>query len=147
MYVAKEEQDHTHKDSSHIIPELSVGDIDWLRTLASQYKDNPELSAEFFFEFALVGYYDAMWSGLQRICGDFVYRLSDFVLLGDRKKMLIYPSSNGSLVTDDGSWDSLEDWRRKWEKSRGVIPFYQPQLPPDVDELGKLIGSRHLARG
>jgi hypothetical protein len=144
--VSNGELDHTHKDSSYIIPELSVGDISWLRTLASQYKDNPELSTEFFFEFALLGYYDVMWSGLQGICGDFVYRLSDFVPLEDRKKMLIYPSSNGSLVIDDSVWDSLEDWRRRCEKSRGAIPFYQPQLPPGVDELGRIIGSRHLAK-
>jgi hypothetical protein len=143
--MANGEQDHTHKDSS-IIPELSVGDIDWLKTLASQYKDNPELSAKFFFEFALLGYYDAMWSGLQRICGDVVYRLSDFALPEDRKKMWVYPSRNGSLITDDQRWDSLEDWRGKWEKSRGTIPFFQPQLPPGVDKLGIIIGSRHLAK-
>jgi len=46
--MAKGEQDHTHQDSSYIIPELSVGDIGWLKTLASQYKDNPELSTDFF---------------------------------------------------------------------------------------------------
>jgi len=144
--MANSEQDHTHQDSSYITSELPVGDIDWLRKLVSQYKDNPELSVEFFFRFALLGYYDGMWSGLQRICGDVVYRLSDFVLPEDRKKMLIYPSSNGSLITDDCPWDSLEDWRGEWEKSRGAIPFFQPQLPPGVDELGEIIGSRHLAK-
>lgn len=144
--MANGEQDHTHEDSSYIIPKLLVGDIDWLRTLASQHKDNPELSVEIFFKFALVGYYDTMWSGLQRICGDFVYRLSDFIPLEDRKKMLIYPSRNGSLIIDDHLCDSLEDWRGKWEKSRGAIPFFRPQLPPGVDELGEIIGSRHLAK-
>lgn len=144
--MANDEQDNIHQDFSHIIPELSVGDIGWLKTLASQYKDNPELSIELFFQFALLGYYDAMWSGLQRICGDVVYRLSDFVLPEDRKKMWIYPSRNGSLIIDDQPCDSLEDWRGKWEKSRGAIPFFQPQLPPGVDELGGIIGSRHLAK-
>ena len=59
--MANGEQDHTHKDSSHIIPELSVGDIDWLRTLASQYKDNPELSAEFFLRLR--------WWDITMLCG------------------------------------------------------------------------------
>ena len=87
-----------------------------------------------------------MWSGLQRICGDFVYRLSDFVAPEDRKKMLIYSFRNGLSIIDDCPCDSLEDWRGKWEKSRGAIPFYQLQLPPGVDELGRIIGSRHVAK-
>lgn len=87
-----------------------------------------EKGREFFFSSTLLGYYDAMWEGLNIDVGHILYRLSDFLEEDKRKRMMIYPSSDGSILdTEAGQWDSLEDWRQQWEKLHLVIPEFDFQ--------------------
>lgn len=89
---------------------------------------------EQFFSVALLPYYDAglTWEGMDRDVGHIIYKLTDLVERSDRKAFAVYPSSDGSLRIAhedvDGSfesqWDSLEDWRKKWERNHSNIPDY-----------------------
>lgn len=116
---------------------LPIGDVPYLRTLVEHYKDNPDFTRERFFSYALLGFYDAMWDGLNGTAGHIIYRLSDAIEKPQRETMHIYPSSTGSIIIehkDRGEdagvrWDSLEDWRKKWERDNPVIPEYRKQLP------------------
>ena len=133
-----EKKDRFYKD-------LPLGDVEWLRKLVYKYRDNPNFSKQSLFSHALLGYYDVMWSGLESVTADLIYRLSDFVPEDERKTMHIYPSPDGSIVRGDGKWDSLEDWREQWEKHRRIRlksdSSYTPLLPLGTDDLGRIIGS------
>ena len=112
---------------------LPIADVSYLRILAQDYKDNPNLTAEWFFSFALLGYYDAMWDGLNGTAGHIIYRLSDAIEQPQRKIMAIYPKSTGSIIRKEvDRWDSLEDWRKQWENLHPVIPDYKKQLPENT---------------
>ncbi len=120
---------------------LPITDVPRLRELVEDYQKNPNFTKEDFFSFALLGYYDAMHGGMNAIAGHIIYRLSDFVEEEERKEMKIYPSQTGSIVIqhegegaeffgdEEDRWDSLEDWRKLWEKDNPFIPEYQRQLP------------------
>lgn len=89
-----------------------------------------------FFSSVLLGYYDALWDGLDKTAGHLLYRLSDFLHEDERKRMMIYPSSDGSIIDAElGSWDSLEDWRAHWEKTHPVIPEFDFQKHLGIPEL------------
>lgn len=78
-----------------------------------------------FFSSVLLGYYDAMWDGLDVTTGHILYCLSDFLHEDERKRMMMYPSPDGSIINNElGAWDSLEDWRKHWEKAHPVIPEF-----------------------
>lgn len=110
--------------------DMPTGDADWLRTLLKeQLGRNGEIDQESFFSQALLGFYDAMWEGMNVTAGHIVYRLSDSVPRERREAMMIYPSSNGSIITENGNWDSLEDWRKQWEKYHPHIPEFIKLLP------------------
>jgi len=116
---------------------LPIGDVPYLRELVQDYKDNLDFTTEWFFSYALLGFYDAMWDGLNGTAGHIIYRLSDAIEKSQRETMHIYPSSTGSIIIiergmgeDEGvRWDSLEDWRKQWERDNPVIPEYTKQLP------------------
>ncbi len=118
---------------------LPIGDVPYLRILVQRYRDNPKMTTESFFSFALLGFYDAMWDGLNGMAGHIIYRLSDAIEKPQRETMVIYPSSKGSIINvneeDVGEhelvnrWASLEDWRKEWEHINPVIPDYAKQLP------------------
>lgn len=81
---------------------------------------------KWLFSSGLLGYYDAMHESLETDAGHLLYRLSDHVPEEERHSMKIYPCEDGSLI-EEGSqvayhWDSLEDWRRKWEEQHSFIP-------------------------
>ena len=74
------------------------------------------LDEKYFFSHALCGYYDCMWDGMNESVGHLIYRLSDLIDELKRRQMGIYPSATGSLWLDGNMWNSLEDWRKIWEK-------------------------------
>ncbi len=125
--------------------ESPVGDVDWVRKLVFEYRDNPEFTKRSFFSHVLLGYYDTMWSHLDGIAGDIIYALSDFVPQEERMGMPIYPSSDGSIALKYGKFDSLEDWRNHWESLRvrrlkNNLPV-DPQLPNGTEELGSIFSN------
>lgn len=85
-----------------------------------------------FFRVSLFGYYYPLMGGLTDEAGDIVYRLADFIEPSERKNTYIYPTGTGSLVIPEYDayhvFDSLEDWRAKWEEYRGAIPTFQLAL-------------------
>ncbi|MEK7517978.1 MAG: hypothetical protein AAB583_05485 [Patescibacteria group bacterium] len=119
--------------------ELLVVDVPHLRNLLETYKKEKTLEPRWFFTMALLGYYDAMHGGLEKDAGHVIHRLSDFIEIKERKKIDIYPSPDGSLIFPHGyngnffdfcesdRWDSLEDWRKLWEKTHPFIPEYFSQ--------------------
>lgn len=124
--------------------EPPVGDIEWIKDLAKTYRENPGMDIGHVFSMSLLGYYDAMWGGLDRNAGHIIYRLSDHIPQEEREKISIYPSETGSIVMDAfGPWDSLEDWRKQWkegiEKSGETIPILQPQLQEGIQELANVL--------
>lgn len=79
---------------------LPIADVPYLRELAQHYKDNPDFTTDLFFSLALVGFYDAMWDGLNSTAGHIIYRLSDAIEKPQRETMDIYPSSTGSIIIE-----------------------------------------------
>lgn len=114
---------------------LPVGDIDVLRKLLAYFKEIKEKeglgskSMKSFFGLALVSHYDCMWEGLRAEAGHVIYRLSDQISPERRQTIPIYPYSEGSIRRPDGNWDSLEDWRKRWEECNSIIPKFQKLLP------------------
>lgn len=94
---------------------------DATRIMQEHGKDE-RFGREWLFSFGLLGYYDAMHGGLKTDAGHVLYRLSDHVPEEERRSMEIYPSRDGSLTVEGNPWDSLEDWRRAWEKHYPFIP-------------------------
>ncbi|HLD83879.1 MAG TPA: hypothetical protein VI979_03430 [archaeon] len=108
----------------------------------AEMKGRGEISDERFFSLALLGFYDAMNPALTAADGHMIYRLSDFVPEDRRRTMRIYPCRTGSIImpSDEildaskhpyeyelgggpNNWDSLEDWRKQWERiHRNNIP-------------------------
>lgn len=129
------EQNRFKNDSFDRLP---IADVPHLRKLAETYRDDPDFTTDFFFSLALRGFYDAMWDGLNATAGHIIYRLSDTIEKPQRETMDIYPSPTGSIIFEHKSgknhgyvdrWDSLEDWRKQWERLHPVIPEYTKQLP------------------
>lgn len=114
---------------------LPVGDIDGLKKLLAYFKEIKEKeglnseSMKSFFGLALVSHYDCMWEGLRIEAGHMIYRLSDQIPPERRQTIPIYPYEDGSIKRQDGNWDSLEDWRKQWEKYNPNIPEFQKLLP------------------
>lgn len=125
--------------------ELPVGDIKWIKKVLIYYQ---ELKAEdpsfyskhvppFFME-VITPFYDCMWDGMTRDAGHVIYRLSDSVPKEVRESLAVYPNGEtGSLMHDGGFWNSLEDWRREWEKMNPIIPEFQKLLPGEIQHLLK----------
>ena len=117
---------------------MPTADINRLKGIAELHREYPEsFTIVYFFAEALEGYYCSLWDGLERNSGHVIYRLSDFIPKDKRENMPVYPSLTGSIV-DKGlvQWDSLEDWRNRWEKaSNNDIPYFQNQLPSVLREL------------
>jgi len=92
---------------------------------------------EGFFSWALLPYYTPFFSGdfygLGKNAGHIIYRLSDFIPEDERRNIPIYPSKDGTLLMKqlEGNiqWDSLEDWRKSWEKDHPIIPDFIKKLP------------------
>lgn len=119
---------------------LPLADIPHLQKYAEFLKTYVEETGDLegarkrFFSGILVGFYDAMWSGIKEEVGHILYRLCEFVSLEERQMMMIYPSDDGSIIdihdTLSGEpvfWDSLEDWRHQWEEYHPVIPEFDFQ--------------------
>ncbi|GEM_PF-6533009 len=106
------------------------------KNLAHLMRSIPDWTTEreLFFSVALLPYYDGgiTWEGMDAEVGHIIYRLTDLVDPDDRKAFAIYPSSDGSVTTKyeyeydheerEVKWDSLEDWRREWERTNPNIP-------------------------
>jgi hypothetical protein len=124
-----EENKQRYEKESGYLPDST---LETLRELVYLHRDHPdEISVEYVFKQALLGYYDPMWNGLRQEAGDIIFRLSDFIPREEREKIDVYPSQNGSLSIRGWQYDSLEDWRKQWEEDRGGnIPYFQEQLSP-----------------
>lgn len=89
-----------------------------------------------FFSWALLPYYTPYLPGdfyrLSQNAGHIIYRLSDFLTEEERQKIAIYPSEKGSMIikmlSGNVQWDSLEDWRKSWEKEHPIIPNFIKKL-------------------
>ena len=106
-------------------------DVSHLRMLVQKYRDNPKFTTEHFFSLALFAFYDVMdEEGINGTTGHIIYRMSDAVIEKQRETIPIYPDSTGSLILpDEGDpWDSLEDWRKQWQRLHPVIPVLTKQL-------------------
>ena len=107
-----------------------ISDIPYMMSCFEDFKIRLEETGDIgkarnsFFSHVLLGYYDAMFDGLSRNTGNVVYRLSDSLPDVERQMIEIYPSSTGSLAIDGAQWDSLEDWRKEWERNNPFIPFF-----------------------
>lgn len=118
-----------------------IGNIEDVRKFVHEFTAHGDLKR--FFSDSLEPFYDAMYDGLRPNAGHVLYRLSDFVDEQERKEIAIYPSSDGSLNVpheQEGGGvvysksNSLEDWRKSWEKcTDGVIPTLEEMLPPESD--------------
>jgi len=116
-----------------------IGNADDVRELVQKFK-NGAFDLDGFFRNALLPFYDVMWFSLRGQAGHILYRLSDSVPEEKRKKIAIYSSREGSLILDprngdidDYKWDSLEDWRKLWEKIHPYIPELMKSLPEGSD--------------
>jgi len=117
-----------------------IGDIPYLKELARAIKEDRmdfEKGVEWFFHCALLPYYQPIdWDGMNIDAGHIIYRLSDFLPEEKRSKIEIYPNPHGgSLIINDYPWDSLEDWRKQWEKYHSYIPPIIKKLPASFDFL------------
>jgi hypothetical protein len=117
-----------------------IGDIPYLKELARAIKEDRmdfEKGVEWFFHCALLPYYQPIdWDGMNIDAGHIIYRLSDFLPEEKRSKIEIYPNPHGgSLIINDYHWDSLEDWRKQWEKYHSYIPPIIKKLPASFDFL------------
>lgn len=115
--------------------DLPTADREYVLKLIELVKIGYITDIRHFFMDGLVGYYDCMFSGMSTEVGHLMYRLSDFVPLEQRQIMMIYPSTNGSIIAEDGTWDSLEDFRKAWEGHFSEIPEFDlriavPELEP-----------------
>ncbi|MCH8003379.1 MAG: hypothetical protein IH934_02010 [Nanoarchaeota archaeon] len=110
-------------------------DLDYLKSLAQMLKEGKIDEVKELFPFALLPFYDAMWKdvGLSQITGHLIYRLSDFVSEEERQHLDIYGSDDGSIMINERRLDSLEDWRKKWEKMNPYIPELMKILPSGSD--------------
>lgn len=121
--------------------DLRLMDIEHLKKLSKAVKESKmnDINEKifFFFNYALLPYYeDVFWDGLANDAGHIIYRLSDILPKEERQNMIIYPSDNGSIIMNNSAWDSLEDWRKKWEKiHNGNIPDFTRRLPSSMLEL------------
>lgn len=119
--------------------ESRIGDIPYLKELAKAIKEeiNNEKKLEIFFSYALLPYYQQIdWDGIKTDAGHIIYRLSDFLPEEKRSKIAVYPNRNGgSLILNDNPWDSLEDWRKQWERYHTYIPPIIKKLPSSFDFL------------
>jgi hypothetical protein len=122
--------------------EEPIADASWLKKNLEYlrkyfYKGgNAKESRKLLFTSMLCGYYDCMWGGLQRDIGHVIYRLSDLLSEDERRQMKIYPSSDGSILVEEGDrWDSLEDWRKLWEKSHPIIPEFDFQKHLEATQI------------
>jgi hypothetical protein len=107
--------------------------------------NDPDTLLELFFDFGLTPYYSPLHAGIDTSIGNFIYRLSDRVPEEKRKRITLYPSPGGSLVCYEDydpenptRWDTLEDFRREWEKSHTAIPAFEKSLPEGVAGMYKL---------
>lgn len=111
-----------------------IADVSYLRNILEWLKSTPKgFDREQFFTHALLGYYDAMWSGMRCEVGDIIFRISDILSIEERKSIAVYPSKDGSILLQEGDinlgyWDSLEDWRGKWV-------YQRPEGIPTLTEL------------
>ena len=112
--------------------EMPHGDIEFLTKVhnsINEHKNEINNPKSFFFQLALEPYYCPLYDGMDKVCLDLVYRLSDKLSYEERDKIMVYPSNVGSILDFDEKsqrtirWDSLEDWRREWKITRrGHIP-------------------------
>jgi len=129
---------------SEIDPSFSyspIGNIEDVRTFVQKFRGDGNL--ERFFSDSLMPFYDALYDSLRSNAGHVLYRLSDFVDEQERKKIAIYPGSDGSLDVSHeqeggeatySKWNSLEDWRKSWEQTTdGLIPTLSEMLPEGSD--------------
>jgi hypothetical protein len=112
---------------------LPVGDIEHLKRLTKTFSEHKgeQGNLEMFFMFALLPYYEFIsYDGLDRRTGHVIYNLSNFVKQEDREKIIVFRTEKGSIVDEEGkAWDSLEDWRKQWEKINPVIPNLIKEIP------------------
>ena len=109
------------------IPELTQVQLDHFRFLINFFANSEEgLSPDRFFGLALYDAYDTLVSplGIAPVAGHIIYRLSDFVDEDQRRTIVLYPNSTGSVIDNGESCDSLEDWRVNW------ISIYKDGIPP-----------------
>lgn len=113
--------------------ELRLGDTEYLKEIIKVIKEDNKIAdpIETFFFYALGPYYCPVgWDGIKRNAGHIIYRLSDFLPEEKRSNIAIYPSEHGSLIVNNYPWDSLGDWRKKWEKHYpNGIPEMIKKLP------------------
>jgi hypothetical protein len=102
--------------------------ISGLRDLAIEFGKDPSVGIDLFFKLALYPYYDCLWKGVNVNCGHFIYRLSDHLPKEKREIITIHSSESGSIITEFGLVDSLEDWRHIWEKEHKEIPTFQKEI-------------------
>lgn len=106
-----------------------------------QATGDSEEARRLFFATVLDGYYSPMMNGMDGEVGHLLYRLADHLSVEERDQILIYPSENGSVLCaipglGTSAWDSLEDWRRRWELDCPDIPELNLQeLPAGLLEL------------
>ena len=119
--------------------ELRLMNIDELKKLAKAVKEevsDNKTKRLLFFHFALLPYYECLfWDGMSKDAGHIIYRISDFLTKEERCNIEIYPTDGGSIIIDNCAWDSLEDWRKQWEKYHPVIPDFTRKLPSSLLEL------------
>jgi len=125
--------------------EEPVADAAWFKKNLEHIKKfineggNIQQARELLFSAILVGYYDCMWGGMDRDVGHLLYRLSDFIGEEERRQMMIYPSEDGMIFDYDlFLWDSLEDWRKQWEKSHPIIPEFDFQKHLEAIQILRL---------
>jgi len=128
------------KQEEWFMYQLPIGNVAGLKRLVQFFRSasQEEMDLERFFSLAIMPFYDCMHGGIERMAGHVLYRLSDFLPLEHRKDIYIYPDSSdssGSLVVDDSSWHSLEDWRKEWESLNPHIPSLTKSLPGEIIKL------------
>lgn len=79
--------------------------IEMLRRLTFLLRDNPDISIDQYFAYAVSPFYDTMWkwNPPPAIYGDILYRLSDYVPQEQREIIEVYPDPNGTLMLESTS--------------------------------------------
>lgn len=99
--------------------------IDSLLPIAKHsIKYYPGEEIDHFFQRCLDFYYSPLEEGMSGNVGHILYRLSDYLPLEKRQKIVIYPSDTGSIIQDGEPWDTLQDWRKDWENRYPYIPYF-----------------------
>lgn len=78
--------------------------------------EHHETKTRWFFKSVLQGFYSPMSAGMKSDAGHVIYRLSDHLTGEERRGIQVYGN------------DTLEDWRKQWEKYHPIIPILTVKL-------------------